>query len=59
MYLLDIPMFEILAILDNNVNVSRIRVKNCEFMNDGVEVSVDDTEVKRTYGLIVAGIDYL
>lgn len=57
--LLDIPMFEILAILDNNVNVSRIRIKNCEFMNDGVEVSVDDTEVKRTYGLIVAGIDYL
>jgi hypothetical protein len=52
-------MFEILVILDNAVNVSRIRVKNAEFMDDGIEVSTDDTEIKRTYGLKIAGIDYI
>lgn len=57
--LLEIPTFEILAVLDNAVNVSRIRIKNAEFMDDGIEVSTDDTEVKRTYGIIIAGIDYL
>lgn len=57
--LLEVPVFEILVILDNAVNVSRIRIKNAEFMDDGIEVSVDDTEIKRTYGLVIAGIDYL
>ncbi|MEK0369730.1 MAG: hypothetical protein QQN55_01045 [Nitrosopumilus sp.] len=57
--LLEVPMFEILAVLNNGVNVSRIRVRNAEFMDDGIEVSTDDTEIKRTYGLIIAGIDYL
>jgi len=57
--LVGIPTFEILAVLDNAVNISRIRVKNVEFMDDGIEVSTDDTEVKRTYGIIIAGIDYL
>ena len=57
--LLEVPVFEVLVILDNAVNVSRIRIKNAEFMDDGIEVSVDDTEIKRTYGLVIAGIDYL
>ncbi|MCK4500070.1 hypothetical protein KAU11_06195 [Candidatus Babeliales bacterium] len=57
--LLEVPTFEILAVLDNAVNVSRIRIKNAEFTDDGIEVSVDDTEIKRTYGLVIAGIDYL
>lgn len=57
--LLEVPTFEILAVLNNNVNVSRIRVKNAEFTDDGIEVSADDTEIKRTYALIIAGIDYL
>lgn len=57
--LLEVPIFEILVILDNAVNISRIRIKNAEFMDDGIEVSTDDTEIKRTYGLKIAGIDYL
>ena len=57
--LLEVPMFEILAVLDNAVNISRIRIKNCEFVDDGIEVATDDPEVKRTYGLIIAGIDYM
>lgn len=57
--LLEIPLFEVLVILNNAVNVSRIRVKNCEFVDDGIEVATDDTEIKRTYALMVAGIDYL
>jgi len=57
--LLDVPIFEVLAVLDNKVDISRVRVKNCEFIDDGVEVTVDDPEVKRTYGLIIAGIDYI
>ncbi len=57
--LLEVPNFEMLAVLDNAVNVSRIRVRNCEFTDDGIEVADGDTEVKRTYNLIVAGIDFL
>lgn len=57
--LLDLPMFEILGILDNGIDISRIRVKNCEFTNDGLEVSEGDTEIKRTFDLIIAGIDRL
>ena len=57
--LLEVPVFEILAVLNNNINVSRIRIRNAEFTDDGIEVSVDDTEIKRTYSLIIAGIDYL
>jgi len=56
--LLEIPIFEVLAVLDNAVNVSRIRIKNAEFMDDGIEVAVDDTEIKRTYGLKIAGIEF-
>ena len=55
--LLDVPMFEILGILDNGSDISRIRVKSCEFTNDGLEVSEGDTEIKRTFDLIIAGID--
>lgn len=57
--LLDIPMFEMLAVLNNAVNVSRIRIRNAEFTDDGIEVATDDPEVKRTYNLVIAGIDYL
>jgi len=57
--LLNIPVFEVLAVLDNSVSVSKIRVKNCEFTDDGIEVATDDPEVKRTYSLIIAGIDFI
>ena len=56
--LVDLPIFEILAVLNNNVNVSRIRLRNAEFTDDGIEVTTDDTDIVRTYNLIIAGIDY-
>ena len=56
--LVDLPMFEVLAVLNNNVNVSRIRLKNAEFTDDGIEVTTDDTDITRTYSLVIAGIDY-
>lgn len=56
--LLEVPIFEITAVLNNNVNVSRIRLKNCEFTDDGIEAATDDSEIKRTYSLMIAGIEY-
>lgn len=55
--LLDLPMFQILAILDNGEGVARIRVKNAEFTTDSIEVGEGDTEIKQTFDLIIAGID--
>jgi len=57
--LIEIPMFEVLVLMDNNVNFARIRVRNAEFTDDGIEVADGDTEVKRTYNLVVAGMDFL
>ena len=57
--LLEVPIFEMLAVLDNAVNISRIRILNAEFTDDGLEVTVDDPEVKRTYGLIIAGMEFM
>ncbi|MEK0370396.1 MAG: hypothetical protein QQN55_04475 [Nitrosopumilus sp.] len=56
--LLGLPIFEVLAVLNNGVNVSRIRLKNAEFTDDGIEVTTDDTDIVRTYALMIAGIDY-
>lgn len=56
--LLGLPIFEVLAVLNNGVNVSRIRLKNAEFTDDGIEVTTDDTDIVRTYSLMIAGIDY-
>ena len=52
-------MFNVLAVFDNGETISRIRVRNAEFMEDGFEVAQGDTQVIRDYPLIIAGIDYL
>jgi hypothetical protein len=57
--LLEVPPFEILVVLDNAVNVSRIRIRNAEFTDDGIEVTAEDPEVKMTYTLIIAGMDFI
>ncbi len=56
--LLDLPMFDILAVLDNGETIARVRARNAEFLEDGLEVSGGDPEVKREYPLIIAGVDY-
>jgi hypothetical protein len=57
--LMDIPLFDVLAIMANGEQVARIRARNAEFMEDGIDVAGGDTDVKRTYPLIIAGVDYL
>ena len=56
--LIDLPMFDVLAVLDNGQQVARIRARNAEFLEDGIEVAGGDPEVKREYPLIIAGVDY-
>lgn len=57
--LIDLPPFDVLAVFDNGEQVARIRARNAEFMEDGVEVAGGDPEVKREYPLIIAGVDYV
>lgn len=57
--LVDLPLFNVLAVMDNGEQVARIRARNAEFMEDGIEVAGGDPEVKREYPLIIAGVDYL
>lgn len=57
--LLDIPRFDVLAVIDNGEQIVRVRARNAEFLEDGLEVSEGDNEIKRTYNLIIAGVDYV
>lgn len=57
--LIDLPLFDVLAVIDNGEQVARVRARNAEFMEDGIEVSGGDPEVKREYQLIIAGVDYV
>jgi hypothetical protein len=57
--LLDLQFFNVLAVLDNGETVARVRARNAEFLEDGIEVAGGDPEVKREYPLIIAGVDYL
>lgn len=56
--LTDLPLFEVLAVMNNGIDVTRIRARNAEFLEDGIEVAEGDGEVKREYPIIIAGIDY-
>jgi hypothetical protein len=46
-----------------DVQVSFLKVvthilKNCEFLDDGVEMSQDDKDVKRSFNLVISNIKY-
>lgn len=56
--LLFIPAFDIVVVFGNVQNPQTHVLKNCEFLNDGVETTVGDTDVKRTFDLVISHIQY-
>jgi|TARA_R110000764_G_C10939688_1_gene375946 hypothetical protein len=56
--LLDIPPFDVpITFLNANKVVTHV-LKNCEFTNDGVEASQGDTQVQRTFDLVISHVEY-
>jgi len=56
--LLKIPPFQITVTYLNLQKVVTHKLKNVEFTNDGVETSQGDTDVKRTFDLVISDIKY-
>lgn len=56
--LLLIPAFDIVVVFGNPQNVQTHVLKNCEFTNDGVETTQGDTDIKRTFDLVISDIQY-
>ena len=56
--LLALPAFDILVVFGNPQQPTKHRLKNCEFLSDGVETSLDDTDVKRSFDLVVSDIQF-
>lgn len=56
--LLAIPAFDIKVTYLNAQKVVTHVLKNCEFTNDGVETSQGDTDVVKTFDLVVSDIKY-
>ena len=56
--LLAIPAFDITVTYLNEQKVVTHILKNCEFINDGVETTQGDTDVVRTFDLVVSDIKY-
>lgn len=56
--LLSIPSFDITVTFLNLQKVVTHVLKNCEFTNDGVEASQGDTDITRTFDLVVSHVVY-
>jgi len=56
--LLSIPAFNIIVTFINEQVVQRHRLLNCEFTNDGVDSSLGDTDLRKTYNLVISHIKY-
>lgn len=57
--LLDIPVFDIVVVFGNIGNTPRIHVlKNCEFTTDGMEASQGDTQLVRSFDLVLSHVEY-
>lgn len=56
--LLALPAFDILVNFLNSQKVVTHTLKNCEFLNDGVEAGVDDKDIKKSFDLILSEILY-
>ncbi len=56
--LLDIPPFDVQVSFLNAQKVVTHILKNCEFIDDGVETAQDDKDIVRTFGLIPSHIKY-
>lgn len=56
--LLSIPAFDITVVFGNTQNVQTHRLRNVEFNNDGVETTQGDTDIRRTFDIVISHIDY-
>lgn len=56
--LLKIPSFDIVVTFLNEQRVIKHVVKNCEFLDDGVETAQDDKDVKRTFALVASHVKF-
>lgn len=56
--LLQIPAFDIVVVYGNPQKPVTHVLKNCEFIDDGVETTQNDKDVKRTFGLVISHIKY-
>ena len=56
--LLNIPAFDITVFFGNLQNPVTHVLKNAEFINDGIETSQGDTDVKRKFDLVIAHIKW-
>ena len=56
--LLQIPSFDISITFLNAQKVVTHVLKNCEFLNDGVEASQGDTDLVRSFDLVLSHIVY-
>jgi hypothetical protein len=56
--LLDIPPFDIVVVFGHPTNPTTHVLKNCEFTDDGVETSQGDTDVSRTFSLVMSHVVY-
>ncbi|MGV7234656.1 MAG: hypothetical protein ACQ9ET_00215 [Nitrosomonadaceae bacterium] len=56
--LLSIDTFDIVVVYTNPQGVVTHTIKNCEFTNDGVEATVGDTDINRSFDLVASHVNY-
>jgi len=56
--LLQIPAFDITVVFGNPQKPTTHILKNCEFTNDGVETTQGDTDIRRTFDMVISNIKY-
>lgn len=56
--LLQVPMFDIVVVFGNPQKPVTHVLKNCEFLNDGVESTQGDTDIRRTFDIVISNVKY-
>lgn len=56
--LLKIPAFDITVVYGNPQKPVTHILKNVEFLNDGVDTTQGDTDLKRTFDLVISNVQY-
>lgn len=56
--LLQIPLFDIVVVFGNPQKPVTHVLKNVEFLNDGVESTQGDTDLKRTFDIVMSHVKY-
>ena len=56
--LLLLPAFEVVVVFGNPGNIQIHTLESFEFIDDGVETSTGDTEIKRTFGFVISKVRY-